>query len=253
MSSVDGTHLLIVGSPRSGTTLLSAMLGCHPEIALLNEDLYGGSLTILSKKVRGVKLCMPNQIELEQSEWMRLEDFIISSLQKVLRPIRIQLGLRSPIIRGKKSKLSIRDYQKSTEKLFILGIIRNPHDSINSIMKRGGQSKGTAERRWQRIIDVLHRLSMEDEKSEDDTLLIVDFDKLVNDPVGIMKQLLPFFECEFNEDVLQGYKHTPQYKGSAIINAGKASKGIDHALTHPVLQSNETLRNKYLHLLEKCI
>jgi len=251
MSSTDDIHLLILGSPRSGTTLLSAMLGCHPEITLLNEDTHGASLTIFSKKIKGVKLCIPNQIELVQTSWMRFKDFMVTTLQLLTNPIKSYLGLRVPIPRGIKSKYSIRDYQKKTDKLFVLGIVRNPYDSIKSMMGRGQQTKKTAEYRWRRVIEILYELSMDECK--ENILIVVDFDKLVTEPVGIMKNLLSLLECDFKEDVLEGYKHTPQYKGSSAISADKASKGVEAALTHPMLQIDESLKNKYLYLIEKCI
>lgn len=251
MSRADNIHLLILGSPRSGTTLLSAMLSCHPEIALLNEDTRGSSLTIFSKRIRGVKLCIPNQIELEQTLWMRSKDHAITAFQRLSNPIKGYFGLRVPIPRGMKSKYSIRNYQNKADRLFILGIVRNPYDSIKSIMGRGQQTKKTAEYRWRRSIEILYQLSMD--RNKDSMLLVVDFDKLVATPVEIMKTLLPFLECDFNEDVLEGFKHTPQYKGSAAINASKASKGVEDALTYPLLQSDEILRKKYLHLIGKCI
>lgn len=251
MSNIDNIHLLILGSPRSGTTLLSAMIGCHPDVALLNEDIHGASLTIFSKKIKGVKLCVPNQIELNQTLWMKLEDLVVNVFQLLLNPVRSFLGLRVPIRRGMKSKYSIRDYQKKTERLIVLGIVRNPYDSIKSIIGRGQQTRKTAEYRWKRLIEVLYQLSTE--KNTDSELLIVEFDKLVTEPVELMKKLLPLLECDFNENVLEGFKHTPQYKGSSTISANKASKGIEYALTHPLLESDEELKNKYLHLVRESI
>ena len=251
MSSTDDVHLLILGSPRSGTTLLSAMLSCHPEIALLNEDLHGASLTILSKKIRGVKLCIPNQIEIEQTAWMWYTDFIITVFQMLSNPVRKYFGLRVPILRGMKSKYSIRDYQKKTDRLFVLGIVRNPYDSIKSIMRRGQQTKRTAEYRWRRVIEILYELSMDN--NEGGLLHVVDFDKLVTEPAEIMKKLLSLLDCSFKEEVLEGFKHTPQYKGSTTISASKASKGIEDALRYPLLQSDKVLRDKYLHLIGICI
>jgi hypothetical protein len=55
----DEKNLLVIGPPRSGTTLLAAILSCHSEICILMEEFRGSSRLILSKKIKGVKLCIP--------------------------------------------------------------------------------------------------------------------------------------------------------------------------------------------------
>jgi len=65
-SPVQRRYFLVIDPPRSRTTLLAAMLGCHTEIGILNEDVSGEWLRrILGKRVAGNKLCVPNQIQLK--------------------------------------------------------------------------------------------------------------------------------------------------------------------------------------------
>lgn len=247
----DAVHLLILGSPRSGTTLLSAMLGCHSDIALLNEDRHGASLTIFSKKIKGVKLCVPNQIELEQTIGMHIVDIAITTMQILINPLRKCLGFRVPIIRGRKSKYSIAEYQKQVSKLFVFGIVRSPHDSIKSIMGRGQQTRKTAEYRWRRIVEVLYDIKKG--ALQNTELCMIEFDTLVKEPEITMTKLLQVLGCSFEPAVLEGFKHTPQYQGRDKISSGKASQGIDHALTHPLLKRDEGLKDKYLYLVDSCI
>lgn len=231
---IHEVHLLILGSPRSGTTLLSAMLSCHPDISILSEDLNGSSFKILSKRVKGVKLCIPHQIEIEHTKYRKIKD---------LNFARIKFWVKS------KSALSIRDYEKRANNLHILGIIRDPDSVVKSIMKRGSKSRQVAEYRWQRAIEILYQLSKERHRNEDFT--VIDFDTLVMKPSSTMQKILLRLGSDFDEIVLEGYKHTPQYKEHNRINNKKASKGIKNALNYPLLQKDKELKEKYIYLTEK--
>ena len=63
---MEPTHLLLLGAPRSGTTLLATMISRHSEIAIMNEDRGWAMRRILGKAVVGNKRCVPNQIELKK-------------------------------------------------------------------------------------------------------------------------------------------------------------------------------------------
>ena len=43
-------YILVLGAQDSGTSLLTAILGGHPEIAMLNEDLKGNITKVVGKK-----------------------------------------------------------------------------------------------------------------------------------------------------------------------------------------------------------
>jgi len=68
------TNLLVVGAPRSGTTLLAAMIGRHSEVAMLSEHLGFAVKDVISKPIAGNKLCIPNHIEIHEkrSRWINL-------------------------------------------------------------------------------------------------------------------------------------------------------------------------------------
>ncbi len=251
MQDLTPSHLLVLGAPRSGTTLLAAMLGCHPEIALLNEDTHSASFRIFSKRIRGVKLCIPNQIELEHNKVMRVRDGVVRRVQERANAIRRRIGLRTPVPRNRKSDCSIRDYERLTDALHIVATLRSPHDVIGSIIGRGEQAPRTARYRWHRAVEILYQLSIE--RNDHTDLTLVDFDKLVTHPEGVMNAVLDRLGLKFVDEVLNGFRHTPQYRGSEAISADKASSGLEHALEHPLLRTHEDLRRKYLSLLESCL
>ncbi len=187
-------RVLVLGSPRSGTTLFAAMLGSHPEVVLFNENWKCNEHTILSKRVRGNKLCVPNQIELEHQE------------------------------PNEKAALSIRDYQKITS-LQIFGVLRSPEAVIKSIQVRGRQNLETAKFRWSRALEVLDQLH--GEQGRHSAPIIVHFDRLLSVPELVMRKCLKSLGCAFSDEVLKGYKFTHQYPGNSKINMDKMGPGTD--------------------------
>src|SRR5215471_12149239 len=113
-------YLLIVGAPRSGTTLLATMIGMHSDVAMLIEDRFFGIKKLTGKKVLANKLCIPIQIEMNKRS-----DFFRQRLQR--------LGYLKNYTT---SKFNIQDYLK-LEGIKIITIVRESGDVVNSIMKRG--------------------------------------------------------------------------------------------------------------------
>lgn len=250
MRHSDEPHLLILGSPRSGTTLLAAMIGAHSDIAILNEDTSGGSRLILSKRIAGVKLCIPNQIELDHTRSMRLRDVTVARFQRYLaNPMRHMLGIRTPVPITPKSRLSIRDFQNLVSELYIVAMIRNPIDVVNSIMRRGQQSRATAEYRWRRTIEVLYELK----QTASENLTLVTFDSLVLRPRDVLTSVLAQMGCEFQEVMLEGYRHTQYYANETQIDASKASSDMTANASHAFLQDNGRLHQMYEDLLREAL
>lgn len=240
---MNPSYLLILGAPRSGTTLTAAMLGCHSKIAVLNENLDGSVQRILSKQVRGVKLCVPNQIELS-----RRNSFVTKPALGLFR----QVGIRS-LIPWPSSRWSIRDYQKRTPNLRIVAVIRDVRDVIASIRRRGNQPTRVAEYRWSRAVEVLSTLYAESPKH----LIIVLYSRLVASPNATMKNILEELDLDFEEDVLEGYRHTPQYTGNQSIRAEKAREvagdvPIGLADT-PLLDGRPDLKRRFEAMLEAAL
>ena len=56
---MEPTPLLLLGAPRSGTTLLATMISRHSEIAIINEDRSWATRRTLGKAAVGNKRCVP--------------------------------------------------------------------------------------------------------------------------------------------------------------------------------------------------
>tara|TARA_Y100000296_G_scaffold39477_1_gene45531 strand:- start:13161 stop:13910 length:750 start_codon:yes stop_codon:yes gene_type:complete len=196
--------VLILGAPRSGTTLLAAMISSHPEACILMEDYYGGAFRILSKKVSGVKLCTPNQIKFSNAKVPMYFKKIYNLGSKLLS----RMTTLNFATYDTPSEYSISDYINLTENLLIIYIIRNPVDAIKSEVKRNNVSLNAASQQWRESIDICLKTK---EMIGEDKVFCIDYESLVNSPEKAINELLNFLGLEFDKAVMEGFKHTPQY------------------------------------------
>ncbi len=229
---VVDTNLLVLGAARSGTTLLAAMIASHSKIGVLFEDLWGGAGRILASHYKGVKLCVPNQIEL-QSRWTIL-DLVLARIIK-LRPIL-------PLFRkAKSSKYSISDYLKNPE-LKVVAILRDVESVTSSMVKRTKRTKEAAIKEWSRAIEVIFTLQNE----HPDRIIIVNFNSLVTKPEPTAKKICEFLDVEFEPAMLQAYKHTPIYDSKGI----EASKAV---ISEMKIIKDSKIKNYYSELIKRSI
>jgi len=113
-------HLLIVGLPRSGTSLLASLIGAHPKVSITNEDFTNNWLSNIGKPVLGNKLCVPRQLD-----WSRRNTSSVRLLNK--------FGL---LTLWPKSRYAVVDYIKIPN-FQIIGINRSPDQVYNSLKNRG--------------------------------------------------------------------------------------------------------------------
>jgi hypothetical protein len=197
-------YLLILGSPRSGTTLLSSMIGTHTDVAMLIEDRTFAIKKLTSKKVLANKLCIPHQIEITK----RANHFT--------NFLRRKLGL---IKNYPSSKNNIEDYL-ALEDAKIICIVRDYRDVVASIMKRGKKDLTVAKGRWIRGIDMMYELSTQ----YPEKVIVVSYEDLVKNTESILRQLCDFLKISFQEDMLEGYKYNILYPDQKKIDKSRAFK-----------------------------
>ncbi len=188
-------HLLLIGAPRSGTTLLATMIGRHTEVGMVNEDVTGrGIRKVLGKQISGNKLCVPNQIRLGHRHF-----FAATALKK--------LGI---VAEAPKSKYSIRDYL-DLPNLKLIAIIRGA-GSISSMRVRGQHKPRKAVRRWAEAIETIEKIKHQ----YGERVLVVNFEDLLLEPEPVLRRVCEFLNLGFQEPMLHGYEHNPYYPGSRL-------------------------------------
>ena len=195
------SKLLILGIPRSGTTLLTAMVGAHPQVAMLNEDLSNAINNLVSKKVFGNKLCIPNQVCFETT--------LLSRLAR-------RYGF---YLYRDRSVISLDEYLQD-EDLNVVLILRDPRANISSMIESGNLSFDRATQRWHRGIEIADQLySQEEERT-----LLISFERLVQKPERTMMSVSDFLSIEFDPNMLEGWKGTTHSNRGGIL-AKKARTG----------------------------
>lgn len=199
--SRQSRHVLVIGAPRSGTTLLATMIGSHSQVGMINEDVTARGLRkVLGRAITGNKLCVPNQIQLEQRSrfgrrWLK----------------KIGIVREAP-----RSLYSITDYL-SLPNLKVIAIVRHGNDSISSMMVRGKSKLKKAVRRWAEAIETIGELKRRDPAR----LSVVAFEDLVLSPENTLGEICRFLEISFEPQMLQAYLHNRFYPESRL-NTEKA-------------------------------
>ena len=179
---------LIVGSPRSGTSLLAALVGAHPEAAILNEDITLGWRKLVGKPVIGNKLTVPNLIDLDR----RRRPWYGPAKRLRLPP-------------GPASVWSIRDYLAAG--VVVIGIARDPGPAVESMVVRGGLSREAAQRRWDRSQTALEHAD-----------LTLSYAALTANPKAVLSEVCARLGLAYSESMLRGAEYqTEQYRVQSSI------------------------------------
>lgn len=220
-------HLLILGAPRTGTTLLATMISRHTDIGILNEDDGWSMRRLLGKLVVGNKRCIPNQIEMEQRGKLRL---------RLWKKIGLMKEYQS-------SLFSIEDYL-TLPRIQIIGIIRNGDDAISSGMNRGRKSFRGAAYRWCRAIEIMHELTTR----FPERVLIVSFEDLVMRPRENMQRVAEFLGVEYQDRMLEGPVFNPWYPEEGM-NEEKVNRSRKEKIDFKLETQFPSVYNEYLELL----
>lgn len=204
---------------------------------MLNEDPYGVARRMVGRRFVGNKLCLPVHIQMEPVPawlwWLTRPGMLNRWL------LRASLFLkRGP--RPTYSKLSIQEYLEWPG-LTVIGIHRNPVDTIQSMQARGSQSASEAERRWTEAIRTIHGLW----QTVPERVILVGFEKLVTEPRRVLEALLSRLGLYFDSDCLDGYKYTPFYAGRPGIEPERARTGPGQRFHHRVFEQDSELCDMY--------
>ena len=225
---------LILGASRGGTTILAAALGSHPSVAILDEEQTGALNRLTGNKIAGVKLCVPNQVELDR-RW-----------NPVFSPGLSCGFFRKSMFMSKmpKSRLSIRDYDAFGEIRHIC-ILRHPAGVIPSIVKRERRSSKVACYRWQRCIEVFADL---DRDARYDPIFI-SFERLVSEPERTLRRLSEALGLEFSECMLGAPSNNVRYQSQGFDAAKAEYENADQIWD----QLPKELKGLYTDLCEKSL
>jgi hypothetical protein len=227
-------YLLILGSPRSGTTLLASLIGSHPDVAMLIEDVNFTIIKLTGKKVAANKLCIPNQIQIYRRAGFS---------SKIIR----KAGLQNIIKIYPNSRFTIIDYL-ALENSKIIAIIRNGYDVVFSIQKRGEKKFGLSAYRWCKAIETIHYLY----NTYTNRVFLLSFENLVNNPEKQLKAITGFLGLSFEKSMLNGYKYNPIYTREIKIDKAKANQYKEKEVDFNLQERYPAVYSKYIELVNIC-
>ena len=167
------------------------MIGSHSDVGMVNEDVDIRALgRVLGRRLTGVKLCVPNQIQLVKKSYFGSE---------MLKKCGI-------IAESPKSYFSISEFL-SIPNLKVIGIIRDGNDSVHSMMVRGRSKFKKAARRWGEAMETIYAIK----NMYRERILVVSFENLVLDPRATIHRVCDFLGLSFEDRMLEGHNLNPYY------------------------------------------
>lgn len=214
LENSDG--VLIVGSPRSGTSLLAGMLAVHSEIAMAFEDFDLGCKGVIGKQVWGNKLTIPNQIRLDPKGSQRgLRERLSDAVRALFGRPRLfgpwGYGDDPPYYEPPEHRqITIATYVENLG-AHLVAVVRDPDHAIESMQKRRGTSSEEAKRRYACAVRDINEA-----RKRYDSVSIVKFRDLVEQTEGTMRALSERIGVGFEGAMLEGFKAVPQYDFNKI-------------------------------------
>lgn len=216
------SHIVLLGAARGGTTLLATAVGAHPQVACLDEDLTCAHDRIVGGKIRAVKLCVPNHVELTRrwTPWAT-PGLWFGSTRKSLWMNRRPL-----------SRYSIADITELGDTQHV-GIVRDPRAVIAAIRRRENRSPKVAAYRVRRCVEVLEGLSELAARPP----AIVAFDRLVQAPEAVLRALCDRLEIAFDPGMLDAPTVNRRYPGIGFDPERSGAAGHDDPSTDRLIDS----------------
>jgi hypothetical protein len=118
-------------------------------------------------------------------------------------------------------KMSIKEYVTQRNARLII-IVREPGDVVHSLVKRGGHNYRSAVCRWAGGIDELHKAYNSTAEK-----IVIDFSHMLDKPEEEMNKVCDFLNISFENNMLDGYKGTPQYDNEELNSGVTEKAGFD--------------------------
>jgi hypothetical protein len=243
--------IFIIGSPRSGTTLVRVILDSHPNICCGPETHLIKTLQILHADI--------------EKKWHMLKPYG-SSHEKINK--KISNILEAFTGEYKKQKNKARWAEKTPDNIFraefintifpscqFINVIRDGRDVVCSYKKRWGRlTLFKAISTWNKAIELTYHYRTLFPK---DRYLEVYYEELVSNPEKITKEIMIFLNEKWTKDLLSHQKAKHDY----WFNKENGEKSLElkekqpkrHSPSKPIFTSSSGKWKKELNLYEKSI
>ncbi len=210
--------IFLVGTMRSGTTLLRLILDSHERLAIANES--GFLRAVAAAKV------IPDQHD--GADWYRRFGVSDQEMNERLRAFYDDIfsswaHSQGKVRWGDKTPFHI-DQLPLMNQIFpdaaVVGIIRHPGAVVASQMRRG-RDFASAVRSWRRSNLRLVRAAARPPLR--DHVTVLRYEDLVGDPEGTLRQLLDFLQEDWSPNLLRHHEVHRERGGPAVAEGGTRS------------------------------
>ena len=230
--------IVVLGTPRTGTTLLANIIGAHSGVGMLFEDPHGAAFRLIGGKIPAVKLCIPNQVDLER----RWHPFY--RIARLCGWSRKNIGYRLPV-----SRLSLRDMADRND-LKLVCLIRDPNCALDALRRR-------EKLREEICSDMLRRTYRLYETILDEwsgQVCVLSFDRLLRDPEGQTRRLCTRIGLQYEQAMLDAPRFNHLYPEDGFRAERAAPEAADgHAISAGRLRAHPAIWASYLSLLRLAI
>lgn len=229
--------LVVLGAPRSGTTLLATALAAHPAIALLFEDLEGGMFRVIGGKIPAVKLCPPINVDLDRR---RRPAYRLARWNGWLRK---NFAYRLP-----QSRVSLRDMAARAH-LKVVCLVRDPTRSLDALRRR----EHFSDRVGRDVIERTYRIFEAIDGAPGFDTCIVSFDRFVQRPEEQLRRLCDWANIPFHPVMLDAPKLNRLYPEANFRADKSLTSPPDDGAAAPDDARLGSLRRRYDALLARAL
>jgi hypothetical protein len=182
---VTTSPIILLGTQRSGTTLLCKILNSHPKIFIQNE--FNVHDVFENTDACDIETKIKRQIEIEQGK----------SVDEILKQDNKWFwGIKDPSLTYHLEGLT----KAFPESKFII-VVRDGRGVVNSYIKNKwglGTNAYSGAQRWEKEINIQNEYI----KSNSHLCLKVNYESLVNNAQATLREICAFLEIEFSEEML---------------------------------------------------
>ncbi|GLX82102.1 sulfotransferase family protein [Thalassotalea eurytherma] len=198
-------NLFILGTQRSGTTLLTRILSAHPALFIQNEISVDNVFANHDKS----SICHAIDLEIQKRHQHNIIDLM-------KQENKTHWGVKDPQLTEHLDKLQLF----IDDAKFII-ILRDPRAVVRSYIENKwglGTNAYTGALRWRSEVALQRKFAVE----HPDKVLIIRYEDLVSDLETIMKKVCGFIGCSYDDSITEYYKQSAKYKANkSNINTNK--------------------------------
>ncbi len=189
--------VVILGHQRSGSSLLAAMLGKHPDVGMLYEAYTFDFFKLYGKPIAANKLLVPHQIHHSRKgkASSRILAFIISRIPLLNRWFRMKYFIPN-------THYSLEDLKSIGARFIVLQ--RDRDKIISSMIRRAGYTREQAEREHAMGLKTLAHVKGHD-------VFQVRFEELLARPEAVSKEICSWLGIPFSPNMLEGPETNIRY------------------------------------------